>query len=77
MKIDRRKFLQTSARSLAVAGLVGGGGYLAARKGGAGCTEKGICHTCGVNGDCGLPQAQMYRRHIARKNQKGDRHEQS
>jgi hypothetical protein len=72
MKMQRRNFLLTAARGLALTGLVGGSGYLATRRSSktAACLEKGICHTCGVNKGCHLPQAMAYRRHIDKTRQK-------
>jgi hypothetical protein len=56
---SRREFFRAAAR-YGVLGLISAAGWLVARPrrlGGQSCVNRGICSSCGVFAECGLPQA--------------------
>jgi hypothetical protein len=57
--MNRREFLRTLTRGLALGGLAGLGWVLARRK--SDCINRSICESCRRARACALPAAQTYR----------------
>ena len=58
---DRRKFIKTFGRGLALAGMAGLGGYLLFRdRTGDNCEFDFICRNCRKQKTCQLPEAKRY-----------------
>ncbi len=58
---DRRKFIKTLGRGVALAGMAGLGGYLLFRdRTGENCEFDFICRNCRKQKTCQLPEARQY-----------------
>jgi hypothetical protein len=57
----RREFCRSTARWIALGGLVGGGAWLGLRRPGAKCVRRLPCDGCALLVDCQLPRAELAR----------------
>ena len=65
--MDRRKFIQLAGRSLMMAGLIAGSGYILLKKKEEGnCNFDFVCKECRQLKSCSLDQAEAYKKSLSK-----------
>ena len=68
--MDRRNFIKSISRNIAIGSLLAGGGYLLIRKGNEdeACNFDFVCRNCKQLSKCKLPEAENYKKKSTEKN---------